>query len=247
MARKYENFDLGLLYGKSAGMCNYCRIPVFQPKEGGSDYVNIGEIAHDLPHSPKGPRGQEVAEILKIDKYSPDNTYKNLILLCRNDHKRIDTDCAYNSFAVQQIKSTHEEWVYNIFQESVYSSDYLVVKSILNCINMQDVYTSLEWGPNYISENIFQLTYFGEILLRYEPLKYPFTNIRLQDTTNNILKNWSDLKLYLTDPYFYNLLILNRMFRNNKIEDQEFHTLTGICEDLQNSLRTWLEIVRYLD
>lgn len=247
MVRKYENFDLGLLYGKSAGMCNYCKIPVFQPTDDGLDYVNVGEIAHDLPHSPNGPRGQEVADIRKIDKYIPDNTYKNLILLCRNDHRRVDHDKSYDSFKVQQLKSAHEEWVYNVFQESVYSSDYLVIKSLLDVIDIQGVYKALEWSPSYIAEEIFQLTHFSEYLLRYEPLKYPFTNIILQEATDNVLRNWSDLKLYLSDPYFYTLLPANKEFKNNLISNEQFAELKLICLRLQKSLHEWLAIVRYLD
>ncbi|QIT19977.1 hypothetical protein [Acinetobacter pittii] len=247
MTRKYDNYDLGLLYGKSAGMCNYCRIPVFQPTEDGSAYVNVGEIAHDLPHSPNGPRGEEVADILKIDKYIPNNTYKNLILLCRNDHKRIDSDPSYDSYKVQQLKLAHEEWVYNIFQESVYSSDYLVVRSILNNIDMQAVYRALEWSPGFISEEIFQLTNFSDILLSYEPLKYPFTHIGLREATNNILRNWSELKLLLNDPYFYRLLPTNREFKNNLISNDQFDMLKNICFSLEKSLYEWLEIVRYLN
>ncbi|QFS18881.1 hypothetical protein FHP22_15660 (plasmid) [Acinetobacter indicus] len=245
MARKYENFDLGLLYGKSAGRCNFCRVEVFQTTEDGSNYVNIGEIAHDLPHSPNGPRAKEVAEILKIDKYIPDNTYKNLILLCRNDHKKIDNDPFYTSFEVQKLKSSHEAWVEENFSRSNNNKkDAILLSKINKSVNFQKILNSLEWSPSYFSDEIFNLSTFLNIINDNTPSNYPFETLVFNNLTNLIAENWSRLKSYLIDQEIFNYLELNREFKLKLVSDRDYRTIILNCIYLKAALSLWIKTVR---
>ncbi|MGE8646242.1 hypothetical protein [Acinetobacter vivianii] len=239
MARKYENFDLGLLYGKSANRCNFCKVEVFQPTDDGSDYVNVGEIAHDLPHSPNGPRGKEVAEIRKIDTYIPDNTYKNLILLCRNDHKRIDQDPFYTSEKVQQLKSAHEAWVREKFTTDQ-TKDTAFLSTINQSVDFQKILNSLEWNPSFIAEEIFDLSSFLNIINENTPSHYPFEATMFNNLTNLILENWTSLKLYLRDQNTFNYLEANKEFKLKLVSDKDHLTIKLNCIYLKAALTLWI-------
>lgn len=87
--------DLKKLFSRSAGQCNICKRNVIE------DDVVIGEMAHIIAKSPKGPRGNE---------NTPRNdTYDNLILLCSIDHKKVDSRPSdYPEHWLRDIKSRHE-------------------------------------------------------------------------------------------------------------------------------------------
>ncbi|CAM4280626.1 HNH endonuclease signature motif containing protein [Vibrio neonatus] len=87
--------DIKKLFSRSAGQCNICKRNVIE------DEVVIGEMAHIIAKSPKGPRGNE---------NTPKNdTYDNLILLCSIDHKKVDSRPSdYSEHRLREIKSKHE-------------------------------------------------------------------------------------------------------------------------------------------
>lgn len=94
-----------ILWGKSAGRCNLCNKPVYE------DYLtheelNLGEHAHIIANSEDGPRG----DIFLSEEYATD--LNNLMLLCREHHKKIDTKEfveKYSSELLRDIKKRHEE------------------------------------------------------------------------------------------------------------------------------------------
>ena len=87
--------DIKKLFSRSAGQCNICKRNVIE------DEVIIGEMAHIIAKSPIGPRGDE--------NTPQNNTYDNLILLCANDHKKVDSQpCDYSAHRLHEIKSSHE-------------------------------------------------------------------------------------------------------------------------------------------
>lgn len=105
-----QNRDVKLLWGKAAGRCSICRIPLVS-STGDSEVpsnVIVGEMAHIVgeKHSTNSPRG-----ISKLPEENR-NDYANLILLCPNDHTIIDKD--ENEWPVERlhvIKREHELWV----------------------------------------------------------------------------------------------------------------------------------------
>ena len=95
-----------ILWAKSGNRCALCRIELVQ-NEIQEDNVIIGEECHIVSSSKEnGPRGQEILHCKDFDDYD------NLILLCANDHKRIDTMVdIYPVDKLILIKKMHEEWV----------------------------------------------------------------------------------------------------------------------------------------
>lgn len=96
-----------ILWGKSAGRCQLCNKPVYE------DYLtheelNLGEHAHIIANSADGPRGDDNLS----EQYATD--LSNLMLLCREHHKKIDTAEyveKYPPSLLRDIKTRHEERV----------------------------------------------------------------------------------------------------------------------------------------
>lgn len=93
-----------------------CRIELFAT--GAYDPICIiGEMGHVIGSSDAGPRAQPA-----FDSKSRD-AYENLILLCRNCHKKIDGLISdYPPERLQQIKHDHEAWVRTALPERGFST-----------------------------------------------------------------------------------------------------------------------------
>lgn len=77
----------------------------------------MGDEAHIAAKSPGGPRYGECAPD-KVDDYD------NLVLLCREDHKRVDDQPGeFTSEKLRRIKSAHEKWVADTLATSSNRSD----------------------------------------------------------------------------------------------------------------------------
>lgn len=96
--------DRKLLWGRAHNACALCRRPLTGEAE--SPHLAglvFGVEAHIVARREDGPRGRG-------DRSDVDG-YANLVLLCPEDHKRIDdqTDI-YTVDKLHDIKSTHEAW-----------------------------------------------------------------------------------------------------------------------------------------
>ena len=97
-----------IVFMKSGGCCAFrdCRKKLVEEAPTEDDAAVIGEIAHIVADSRQGPRGGE--KLNKTDRA----THLNLILLCRDHHKIIDSQVRTYSVAVlRQMKEDHESWV----------------------------------------------------------------------------------------------------------------------------------------
>lgn len=66
----------------------------------------VGDECHIISAREKGPRHDPSYESEKLD------SYENLILLCRTDHKMVDDQSAtFTAEKLHQMKATHEVWV----------------------------------------------------------------------------------------------------------------------------------------
>jgi len=114
------------LWAKSGNRCLLCRIELVQQTDGVKENVIIGEECHIISSSDKGPRGN----IPYDDDY---DGYANLILLCANDHKRVDelTDI-YTVESLRLFKVVHEAWVKTTLEKDVtaFANDQQNVKSL---------------------------------------------------------------------------------------------------------------------
>lgn len=96
--------DLKILWARSAGRCSFpeCKLKLIIENPETSDQI-IGEVAHIIAKSQKGPRG--------IPDFNPEylNSYENLILLCPNHHRLIDSfPEKYKSEILKEMKHNHE-------------------------------------------------------------------------------------------------------------------------------------------
>lgn len=109
MTRSYSARTLKILWGRSAGRCalSDCRVElIIDDNEDDQVLALLGENAHITASSVGGPRGNDEREESVIDDYS------NLILLCRNCHRRIDQQPEF--FTINKlsfIKNQHEDWI----------------------------------------------------------------------------------------------------------------------------------------
>jgi hypothetical protein len=99
------------LWGKSGNRCAICKTELFS-KEEHDETLNIGEECHIISSAGKGPRHK--SGLLNYD------IYENLLLLCRNHHKEIDTLIdSYPEELLMYMKSNHENWVKKTLDQSI--------------------------------------------------------------------------------------------------------------------------------
>jgi hypothetical protein len=114
------------LWAKSGNRCAICKIELVQSTEANSGNIIIGEECHMVSPTTKGPRG-------KIDLIGSFDAYENLILLCANDHKKVDELIdLYSVKNLKSIKNLHEQWVKNTLEKdaSAFTNDKLHIKSL---------------------------------------------------------------------------------------------------------------------
>ena len=94
--------DVKILWGRSAGRCSYpeCTVSCI-------DFLNgegfvIGEMAHIIARSPRGPRGTSGGG---------QDRYDNLILLCPTHHKLVDKapEGCFSENELREWKERHEQ------------------------------------------------------------------------------------------------------------------------------------------
>ena len=92
-----------ILWARAGGRCSICRTILVAEGTETDDPSVLGEEAHIISAAPNGPRTGDL----------PDHdVYGNLILLCRQDHKRIDDQVArYTVALLSTIKHDHERWI----------------------------------------------------------------------------------------------------------------------------------------
>lgn len=131
--------DLKLLWGRAAGRCSRtgCQEDLTRIVDGGKNY-NIGEMAHVIARSRKGPRGDGIGGA---------DTYHNLILLCPTCHREIDK--APDLFPEEMIrfwKQEHEDKIRRIGTEERCSTlDELII--IVNALLAENYEIWRTFGP----------------------------------------------------------------------------------------------------
>jgi hypothetical protein len=103
-----KSTDTKRLWALAGGMCSFsaCRRPLASKSDTSSRPALIGEECHIVAKSPRGPRGKSPLPAEQRDEY------ENLILLCRNHHKEIDSNVnKYSAEVLLDIKNSHEDFV----------------------------------------------------------------------------------------------------------------------------------------
>lgn len=97
-----------MLWGRAAGRCSNpsCRVELYEDRTVTDDPTLVGENCHIISESDDGPRADPKMPL------NERNHYANLILLCRNCHRIVDTqEGQYNVERLHQMKREHESWV----------------------------------------------------------------------------------------------------------------------------------------
>lgn len=93
------------LWTRAGNRCTLCKCLLVESRHAGTDDVIIGEEAHIVSSTTEGPRHRELSP-KQIDDYG------NLLLLCRNDHHRVDEeDEFYTEALLREVKQRHESWI----------------------------------------------------------------------------------------------------------------------------------------
>ena len=96
--------DRKILWSRAGNCCSMCRAMLVREGAIGNGLTVIGDECHIVSSVPTGPRGGILVDDL--------DGYDNLILLCPNDHRLIDTLVDdYPRDRVLAIKRAHEDWV----------------------------------------------------------------------------------------------------------------------------------------
>jgi hypothetical protein len=97
-----------VLWTRAGNRCAMCRTRLVDESAedaSSSPGTVVGDEAHIVARSPGGPRAGQIPS-------SQLDTYDNMILLCKIDHKRVDDNPShYTSDRLRQIKLDHEKWV----------------------------------------------------------------------------------------------------------------------------------------
>lgn len=100
--------DLKILWGKAAGRCAITRkrLVATASEAVPSKNILLGENCHIVGEKQRAARGKSTLTLAER------NRYPNLILLCAEEHTRIDQDpSAWPVEKLHQIKADHELWV----------------------------------------------------------------------------------------------------------------------------------------
>lgn len=94
-----------VLWARSGNRCAICRCSLVLQATASDGEALVGDECHMVAQSPAGPRG-------RLPGDGDLDSYGNLILLCKTDHKRIDDQPqAYPPERLRTVKRDHEAWV----------------------------------------------------------------------------------------------------------------------------------------
>lgn len=128
---KYSEKDIKLLWGRASGRCSYpsCNADLTVYLDSGDSTV-IGEMAHIIARSRRGPRGSENMPRNKR------NLYGNLILLCPNHHEMIDkAACNYSVDQILDWKKAHESRISKLNEDKKLHSKSELFDESLKILN----------------------------------------------------------------------------------------------------------------
>jgi len=108
--------DLKLLWARAAGLCSFrdCKENLVRFSQSQDGLFHVGEQAHLVARSIKGPRGHDMLSATAIDSYD------NHILLCPTCHEEIDKSPAdFTLELLKEFKDAHEGWVAEVLLANI--------------------------------------------------------------------------------------------------------------------------------
>lgn len=125
-----------VLWARSHNRCAICRALLAVDADSADlPWLILGEEAHIIARKPGGPRGLD-GDRTRLDEY------ENLILLCADDHKRVDLQPnVYSTADLRARKLAHERWAEEKFAGEAEEPIRLVKAPDEDSIPMQPVAT----------------------------------------------------------------------------------------------------------
>lgn len=174
------------LWGMAAGRCSMCGELIVERD------VKIGEMAHIIAKKKGGARGE-----LSIE--GDINGYENLILLCPNDHSRVDGNpAAYPPEELHRLKDEHESHVRRLFDSNSQrrTMDVAGLKALMRYLPFtQLIYLTSEL-PERFNQKIFFLTEVFEEFPKDNPQCRPFGDSNLESYYSEFVRCVCELVNY---------------------------------------------------
>lgn len=256
-----RSLDIKKLYGRSAGRCNFCEMILVE------EDVHIGQMAHVIAESPKGPRGEDLPA---------DNTYNNLILLCPTHHVTVDN--APHLYPVEYLKRIKENFEKSIFlrleKRNGYQTDLSSLNILFKYIPINSFRAMAYELPYKVSINFGVRDEFTAFYIDY-PQRYPFydkeltvlwnrfvvildrindwmsgtiTNadnklITINEMLNNLETSGPGYNVYITSDTNYEYLVLNKQNLNNKQIEIATRSISVLQQEFIN---VHTELINYI-
>lgn len=144
--------DIKLLWGRSGNRCAICQTELVQDSLAQGAAFTLGEMAHIVGEKESAARGKST---LPLDKR---NSYHNLILLCPNDHTKVDSnEFDWSIEKLYLLKSEHELWVKETLSSStdlrLQANEVIVTNIIDTTTEVCKLGSWKEWASMALAHN----------------------------------------------------------------------------------------------
>jgi len=181
------------LFSRAAGRCSICNIFLF------GDNYSIGEVAHIISKRKDGPRGN-----FSFD--GDHDGYENLILLCANDHAKIDGpegQHIYPPDRLHELKRNHEERCSALLSKTERKNgDMAALDYIVGFSKFNSQRSFLNQLPERLHCDIFLFGLVFENLPLDLAVAVPFSNARLQEGYDTLEQAYDNF-IAESIPYYF--------------------------------------------
>lgn len=226
-----------------------CRLDLYEDETETDDPTVVGENCHIVSESDDGPRADALMPLERR------NSYSNLILLCRNHHKVIDSqEIEYSVERLHKMKKSHEDWVKEQlgFDDKKQADDETYAGVIDTWERLAHVDDWFSWASDMlhagqpsmrveIDEDLHSLRLWLLNRIwpkRYKKIEIAFENFRrvLEDLQEEFRRHAgpSHQNTRLMTEKFYKIPEWNERRYNNLLSKFEFHV--DLVEDLMLEL-----------
>ncbi len=215
------------LWAKSGNRCAICKIELFS-EDDLEGILNIGEECHIISSKKNGPRYKQ-----GLSNY---DSYENLLLLCRNHHKEIDTLIeAYTEELLRYMKVNHEKWIRSTLDDSIGKNEELPPKFLSRIISGKELLNIISGvhgyrtdydevdskeDADYIGGILQALTDYGDLTGIGIGIE-PFDKVQIGLQLNDLLKDLESKGFFL----FAEKNIEDIEYENKKLENWSVATL----------------------
>ena len=228
-----------MLWGRAAGKCAFpkCRIDCVESESATDDPTTIGENCHIIASADNGPRGDPSFDQSKRDLYN------NLVLLCRNHHRIVDTQTiAHGTEQLRTYKRDHERWVRE--QLSTYDAEFQrqreeiasIVDRWASDVELDDWRGWMGWvisfgQPRINREKFETLHNVGVWLLgRHWPENYPEVRRSLKNFAD-VANDFRAVFARYSEPFGEDTLITRKFYRISEWDEARYAKLARQYED----------------